>query len=57
MKTRFPTIKSAWRDRFVEIARQVEAGSAPRSLVVAAGLRARKARAMGALALRARAAG
>jgi hypothetical protein len=57
MKTRFPTVKSAWRDRFVEIARQVEAGSAPRSLVVAAGLRARKARAMGALALRARAAG
>ncbi len=41
MKTRFPTVKRAWRDRFVEIARQVEAGSAPRSLVVAAGLKAR----------------
>ena len=41
MKTRFPTVRHAWRDRFVEIARQVEAGSAPLSLVVAAGLKAR----------------
>lgn len=42
MKIRFPHVKRAsWRDRFVEIARQVEAGSAPRSLVIAAGIRAR----------------
>ena len=42
MKIRFPTANRAtWRNRFVEIARQVEAGSAPIALVVAAGLRAR----------------
>lgn len=41
MKTRFPSARRAWRDRFLEIARQVEAGSAPRSLVVAAGIKAR----------------
>ena len=31
--------RAKWRDRFLEIARQVEAGRAPRLLVVAAGLR------------------
>ena len=42
MKIRFRTVKRAsWRNRFVEIARQVEGGSAPIALVVAAGLRAR----------------
>jgi hypothetical protein len=42
MKIRFHTVKRAtWRNRFVEIARQVEGGSAPIALVVAAGLRAR----------------
>jgi hypothetical protein len=42
MKIRFPRPKrTSWRDRFLEIARQVEAGSAPRSLVIAARLRAR----------------
>jgi hypothetical protein len=42
MKIRFPNLKRAsWRERFVEIARQVEAGSAPRSLVIAARIRAR----------------
>jgi hypothetical protein len=42
MKIRFYTAKRAtWRNRFVEIARQVEGGSAPIALVVAAGLRAR----------------
>ena len=42
MKIRFPSANRAtWRNRFIEIARQVEAGSAPRSLVIAAGLRAR----------------
>jgi hypothetical protein len=42
MKIRFPQMKRAsWRDRFVEISRAVDAGTAPRSLVVAAGLRAR----------------
>ena len=33
--------RATWRDRFLEIARQVEAGRAPRALVIAAGLRAR----------------
>ena len=33
--------RAKWRDRFLEIARQVEAGKAPRALVIAAGLRAR----------------
>ena len=33
--------RAKWRDRFLEIARQVEAGRAPRVLVVAAGLRQR----------------
>jgi hypothetical protein len=52
MKIRFYSTKRAsWRDRFVEIARQVEAGSAPVALVVAAGLRAR-ARAAAASGLR-----
>ena len=42
MKIRFPTVRRAsWRDRFLEIARQAEGGSAPRALVVAAGLRLR----------------
>ncbi|MGZ5032482.1 MAG: hypothetical protein ACXWAC_04720 [Usitatibacter sp.] len=42
MKIRFHTVKRAtWRNRFVEIAREVEGGSAPIALVVAAGLRAR----------------
>jgi hypothetical protein len=33
--------RATWRVRFLEIARQVESGNAPRSLVVAAGLRPR----------------
>ena len=33
--------RSPWRERFVEIAREVEAGHAPRALVAAAGLRLR----------------
>jgi hypothetical protein len=42
MKIRFPAEKRAtWRDRFVEISRAVDAGMAPPSLVVAAGLKAR----------------
>jgi hypothetical protein len=42
MKIRFPSENRAtWRNRFLEIARQVEAGSAPVSLVVAASLRTR----------------
>ena len=42
MKIRFPAANRAtWRNRFIEISRQVEAGSAPRSLVIAAGLRSR----------------
>jgi hypothetical protein len=42
MKIRIPSARRAtWRDRFLEIARQVESGNAPRSLVVAAGLRPR----------------
>jgi hypothetical protein len=42
MKIRILSARRAtWRDRFLEIARQVESGNAPRSLVVAAGLRAR----------------
>ena len=40
MKLKHPLARRTWRDRFVEIARQVEGGSAPRSLV-AAGLRLR----------------
>ena len=40
MKIRNTVIRRAtWRDRFLEIARQVEAGKAPRVLVIAAGLR------------------
>ena len=31
--------RAKWRDRFLEIARQVEAGKAPRVLVIAARLR------------------
>ena len=41
MKIKNPDPRSTWRDRFLEIARQVESGNAPRSLVVAAGLRPR----------------
>jgi len=42
MKIRIPSVRRAtWRVRFLEIARQVESGNAPRSLVVAAGLRPR----------------
>ena len=42
MKIRNPNEpRASWRDRFLEIARQVEAGKAPRALVIAAGLRAR----------------
>ncbi len=33
--------RASWRDRFLEIAREVEAGRAPRALVVAAGWRQR----------------
>ena len=33
--------RAKWRDRFLEIARQVECGKAPRVLVIAAGLRHR----------------
>ena len=41
MKIRIPSDRRAsWRDRFVEIARQVE-GTAPRAMVAAAGLRLR----------------
>ena len=43
MKIRFPaTHRRTWRDRFVEIARQVEATQAPRALVIAAGLKLRR---------------
>ena len=41
MKIRFPARQDRWRHRFLEIARQVAGGTAPRSLVVAAGLRPR----------------
>lgn len=42
MKIRITSLRRAtWRDRFLEIARQVESGKAPRSLVVAAGLHPR----------------
>ena len=33
--------RASWRDRFLEIARQVEAGRAPRALVIAARLSSR----------------
>ena len=42
MKIKIPNEpRATWRDRFLEIARQVEAGRAPRVLVVAASLRQR----------------
>jgi hypothetical protein len=42
MKIRFTSLRRVtWRDRFVEIAREVERGNAPRALVVAAGLKPR----------------
>lgn len=43
MKIRVPfEPRASWRDRFLEIARQVEGGqAAPRALVVAAGLKLR----------------
>lgn len=42
MKIKKPTeSRATWRDRFLEIAREVEAGRAPRALVIAAGLRQR----------------
>lgn len=42
MKIRILSARRAtWRVRFLEIARQVERGNAPRALVVAAGLRPR----------------
>ena len=52
MKIRFPaTHRRSWRERFVEIARQAEAGQAPRALVIAAGLKARRPGAAFALRL------
>ena len=42
MKIRIPSERRpSWRDRFVEISRQVEGERAPRALVVAAGLKLR----------------
>ena len=53
MKIRIATERRrTWRDRFLEIARQVE-GTAPRSLVVAAGLRLRQRTSAFAVARRA----